>query len=372
MDEFDTIAVENDPLLDEIRRTRDAVEENGGDRESVMILLKNVDNPKWEIRKVVAEAVLFIPENESAPFMRLLSDPNAYVQSAAKIAYSRKSLYGNAADKKRSISPALLHSGNILENKFGRETAEWVRAELEKAYDRTVGAAAHDIYGILSPMKDQVNAIEEISQDPLRIQDLPSIRMYVQRLRDRIETIERLVGDMRLLAKETSKERRSEQVKDVVNAARGMVLDVFRSKNRDVSMIECFISIPERLTFKISRIDMIRAIYNLLKNAYESFLVRANTFRAGKIEIVAEETCDGCIAITIRDTGIGMSALDLETYLQFNPGVTSKKETGTGFGLAIAFRKIRDHEGTLAVTSQMDVGTTVKIFIPKDTEARHE
>ena len=42
----------------------------------------------------------------------------------------------------------------------------------------------------------------------------------------------------------------------------------------------------------------------------------------------------------------------------------SKKTNGTGFGLAIACRKVRDHNGNITIDSEEDKGTTVTVFLP--------
>lgn len=366
MYDFDDICEQDNIPVEAVKTAKDSLEVSRNDSDAYGILLQNVDSPNWEVRKVIAEAILYMPEERIWPFRKLLTDSNVYVRNAAKTACERRNLFMGTVEKNRQISNALLQSSNGFEEKFGAEAADWARREVEKAYDITVGAAAHDVYGILSPMKDYVSAIENIANDPLRVQDIPTISMYVQKLRGRIETIERLITDMRTLAKATSPVRRCEQVRDVVNSAHMKVLDIFKSKCRDVSMIDCSLVIPEKLSFRVSRLDMERVFYNLIKNAYEAFLVKPGTFRSGTIQITAEETMDGCIAVGIHDTGMGMTDEDLETYLQFNPGVTSKKDSGTGFGLAIAFKRIRDHRGTLGVTSKFDCGTTVKVIIPKE------
>ncbi|QNN24035.1 HAMP domain-containing histidine kinase [Planctomycetales bacterium ZRK34] len=70
------------------------------------------------------------------------------------------------------------------------------------------------------------------------------------------------------------------------------------------------------------------------------------------------------IEVVVTDNGMGLSAEELDEVRRFEPGGTSKKTHGTGFGLPIAKRKIEDHGGSLAIDSEEDKGTTVTITLP--------
>jgi signal transduction histidine kinase len=73
------------------------------------------------------------------------------------------------------------------------------------------------------------------------------------------------------------------------------------------------------------------------------------------------------LSITIKDSGIGMSK-ETQTNL-FTPFFRSKdeftqSEPGTGLGLVIV-KNITDlHGGTISVTSELEVGTTVHVTLP--------
>lgn len=75
--------------------------------------------------------------------------------------------------------------------------------------------------------------------------------------------------------------------------------------------------------------------------------------------------------ITIRDTGRGISDKDLQKV--FLPFYTRKKG-GTGIGLALSKKVVKDHGGFITVKSQRNKGTAFSLYIPfghhgkKDTD----
>jgi two-component system NtrC family sensor kinase len=63
----------------------------------------------------------------------------------------------------------------------------------------------------------------------------------------------------------------------------------------------------------------------------------------------------------VTDTGRGISPEHLSRI--FDP-FFSTKEMGTGLGLSVVHGIIQNHGGTIAVESQVGVGTTVTIRLP--------
>ncbi len=72
------------------------------------------------------------------------------------------------------------------------------------------------------------------------------------------------------------------------------------------------------------------------------------------------------IEVVFRDNGIGISADDLDNI--FKPGYTTK-ESGSGFGLSIVDRIMKEHKGSIGISSRQDEGTEVKIHLPVNLES---
>lgn len=78
------------------------------------------------------------------------------------------------------------------------------------------------------------------------------------------------------------------------------------------------------------------------------------------------------ITVSIRDTGIGISAADREKlFTKFfrSTSVRHMETLGTGLGLFIAKNIISSHNGTIAVESEKDHGTTFLIRLPREEPA---
>ncbi len=70
------------------------------------------------------------------------------------------------------------------------------------------------------------------------------------------------------------------------------------------------------------------------------------------------------VLCTMRDTGCGMSE-DVQAHI-FEPFFTTKgKEKGTGLGLATAYGVIQQAGGAILVTSELNRGTTFRIYLPR-------
>ena len=102
-------------------------------------------------------------------------------------------------------------------------------------------------------------------------------------------------------------------------------------------------------------------IVNLLTNAIKF------TPEGGSITVDGRMHPDGSMEFSIADTGIGIAKEHIDVVLapfgQIESAL-SRKHQGTGLGLPLTKALVELHDGTLNITSEVGVGTTVTITLP--------
>ena len=102
-------------------------------------------------------------------------------------------------------------------------------------------------------------------------------------------------------------------------------------------------------------------LVNLVSNAVKF------TPTGGRITIATAITADGGLALSVSDTGIGMSAdeivVALEPFGQVDAGL-SREHGGTGLGLPLVKKLLDMHDAQLEIESTPGQGTTVRAIFP--------
>jgi PAS domain S-box-containing protein len=107
-----------------------------------------------------------------------------------------------------------------------------------------------------------------------------------------------------------------------------------------------------------------QVLVNLLVNAAHAVRARGR----GKVTL-ATRAIGEQIEITVSDDGIGIPPENLE--LIFTSGFTTKhSEGGSGLGLAISKAIVNAHDGSLTVSSQVGLGTTFTVRLPRTLPER--
>lgn len=114
-----------------------------------------------------------------------------------------------------------------------------------------------------------------------------------------------------------------------------------------------------------------------IKNVLIRLLRNAITFtpEGGRIALIAKPGPQHSLMISVSDTGIGMTAAQIETALtQFgqNDQRLDRTHGGTGLGLSIAKAVVELHGGQLVLDSKPGVGTNAIVLLPcADGTARY-
>jgi PAS domain S-box-containing protein len=104
----------------------------------------------------------------------------------------------------------------------------------------------------------------------------------------------------------------------------------------------------------LDRAQLKQAFYNIIKNALQAM-------RSGGIVRIQTEADDANVIVSFVDSGLGIAPEDIGQL--FEPYFTTK-EGGTGLGLMIVQRIVREHGGTIEIESDKGRGTTFRVKLP--------
>lgn len=111
-----------------------------------------------------------------------------------------------------------------------------------------------------------------------------------------------------------------------------------------------------------NKIDSI--LQNLLSNALKY------TPKGGSVTIETDHNKNRWI-LTIKDTGIGIPKEDQKKLFKFlfrGKNATNQLITGSGVGMLLTYRLIKNHEGKISFSSTANVGTTFQLSFPIQSE----
>lgn len=325
------------------------------------LLLLLAEDPKWEVRRDVAEALEAIPDLELAGLAeRMLDDSHSYVQRAAKDAIQRRTKRLRAAQKRKRGLDLVNALEADLVDKYGAGAATKARQIAEHRYDLLVGATVHEMRAVLTTLKHTSAALMGLTKNGAFGDG--AAHEKCQLLVDRLAFLERLLLDMREYTYPVPEERVVLTVADLVTEARSMVSENLRARGISGRKVTLEINVPPQLEVQVARYPIVLALVNILKNAYEA-LPATPDGPEGRIGIVARRH-EKRLQIVITDSGPGIPEASLAQIREFFTGRTTKKGYGTGFGLSCAARNLKAHGGNLSIASALNVGTTVTLELP--------
>ncbi len=139
-------------------------------------------------------------------------------------------------------------------------------------------------------------------------------------------------------------------LREVMDDALGLLAEYVESRN-----VGLYKKVESNVKVKLDKQAFYQACHQISKNACDAM------GESGNIYITAKQSGD-LVNIEFRDTGPGIP----EEYKSrvFLPFTSFDKENGTGLGLTIAQKIIRDHGGELTMESSPEKGATFIISLP--------
>lgn len=200
---------------------------------------------------------------------------------------------------------------------------------------------------------------------------LTSIRGFIQLLRPHLEALGKEEYARIIL---TEIDRANDIIYEFLNSSKPsapmvrkvaidtLLREVLMLSDSEALMKGCQIhyeSYEENLQVSIDMKQIKQVILNLVRNALDA-ISDMNEEYGGRIDVATYKEGEN-VVILVRDNGKGMDRQTLGRL--FDPFFTTK-EAGTGLGLSVSYRIIRNHGGTIRVDSTPGEGTAFKIHLP--------
>ncbi len=228
---------------------------------------------------------------------------------------------------------------------------ELVRKEKLAVLGQIAGSVGHELRNPLGVMSNAVFFLQNV----LANAD-DSVREYLDIIRSEIAGSERIVSD--LLDSVRTKPPCIETV-----GVRELLEQTLRKCSVPPS-VTVKLEIAETLSpLRVDPLQLHQVLRNLISNGVEAMP------KGGTLAICAAEVDEKYIAISVRDTGAGMTAEQVGKL--FQPLFTTKAR-GIGLGLVVVKNLIEANGGRVEVQSEVGKGSVFSVMIPVSDEKGNE
>ena len=266
-------------------------------------------------------------------------------------------------DKSIEVSGSLIHVVDITE-KRNRE-ARMRRIESLASLTTLAAGVAHEIKNPLASLSIHVQLIHKAlaecralcgskSKNNVDIKqpknNLESIDRYISVVNEEIERLNQIVVDFLFAVRPMDLDLQFKNINILLKEIIEFVSFELKEAN-----IECIEEYDEKLPMiKIDERFIKPAILNIIKNAIAAMPDGGRLF-------IKTQGFDTYINIVISDTGTGITEENFPKI--FEPYFTTK-ETGTGLGLTMVFKILREHHGEINASSAPGEGSVFTITLP--------
>ncbi len=174
----------------------------------------------------------------------------------------------------------------------------------------------------------------------------------VSSLKSEVKHLNHVVGDFIALGRPRKLRKEVFPLSGLVKQVEVMVKQQIATKGLAFTC-EC----PEGLRLYADQEQVRLVLINLMLNSIQA------VEHGGNIALSSEQDGNGAVRVFVEDDGTGVEAADLETI--FEPYFT-KRDGGTGLGLALARRILDEHGGRIAARNNTLGGLTMELHFPPE------
>ena len=218
---------------------------------------------------------------------------------------------------------------------------------------RLAGGVAHDFNNLLTVIIESTDHLSGTFPDPE--DDLPRIR----------EASTRAASLTRQLLAFAHQAPTNQQVTSIDDLVSRMARLLVRVLGEDIKLSSDLGAAGARANVDAAHLELV--VMNIAVNARDA-MPNGGTLSLGtrttEARLRANEQPVPCIALEVRDTGIGMD--EATRARAFEPFFTTKQVgVGTGLGLATSYGIVEQLGGRIEIESLVGHGTTVRVLLPR-------
>ena len=230
-----------------------------------------------------------------------------------------------------------------------RTAQQTIESERLNALTLLAAGVAHEIGNPLNSLHIHLQLMERKAQE-LEHNAKAELQQSIDVARSEVRRLDSIVTQFLRAIRPSQPRLHPENVNAIVEEAVRFFMPEIQDRDMVVEQ-ELRADLP---LLQLDREQMKQAFYNVIKNSLEAMK------RHGTLHI-RTDLDDKHVIVSFTDTGSGMSAENLSRV--FEPYFTTKP-SGSGLGLLIVRRIVREHGGELSVESTQGKGLTLAIRLP--------
>lgn len=247
----------------------------------------------------------------------------------------------------KSVQGNIIHIEDVTEKRS--KEARLRRAENLAALTTLAAGVAHEIKNPLGSIGIHIQLIQKEMGKKKTIKS-ETVKEYLDVITEEVDRLNRIVVDFLFAVRPMNTNLEEKNINKVVKE----ILNFVQYELKE-SGIELKIKLSESLPkIKIDEKYIKQAILNLVKNSLYAMpnggLLTVETLEVG-----------GSVLLKLTDTGSGISEELMDKI--FEPYFTTK-DFGTGLGLTLVYKIMKEHLGEISVNSKEGEGTTFTLSFP--------
>ncbi len=222
------------------------------------------------------------------------------------------------------------------------------RAENLASLTTMAAGVAHEIKNPLGSMSIHIQLMNKLlNRDSF---DKDDFTKYLNIISDEVDRLNSIVVDYLFAVRPMSVELVASDINTVLSE-----LIEFTKYELEESNITMQLNLDNDISLIYLDSKFIKqAFLNIIKNAIQAMP------NGGKL-IIKTEQKDNMVIVSIADNGEGMDASTQEKI--FEPHFTTK-DTGSGLGLTLVYKIIKEHKGDISISSKKGEGTIINFLFP--------